>query len=96
MRFRTLTPAELSEIVKIQLSQLSSRLANLHITPKISQAAESWLASRGYDPEFGARPLRRVLQRELSDKLAVLLLEGVYNAGDAVEIDVENDRISFH
>jgi ATP-dependent Clp protease ATP-binding subunit ClpB len=96
VRFRPLTPADLSEIVRIQLRQLAGRTEGLGVTLEVGQAAEAWLAGRGYDPEYGARPLRRVLQRELADRLAVLLLDGTVHAGDTVQIGLVNDQLSFH
>ena len=96
VRFRPLTPADLSEIVRIQLRQLAGRTEGLGVTLEVGQAAEAWLAGRGYDPEYGARPLRRVLQRELADRLAVLLLDGTVHAGDTVQIGLLNDQLSFH
>ena len=96
VRFRPLTPSDLSEIVRIQLRQLAGRTEGLGVTLEVGQAAEAWLAGRGYDPEYGARPLRRVLQRELADRLAVLLLDGSVHAGDTVQIGLENDQLSFH
>ena len=96
VRFRPLTPADLSEIVRIQLRQLAGRTEGLGVTLEVGEAAEAWLAGRGYDPEYGARPLRRVLQRELADRLAVLLLDGTVHAGDTVQIGLVNDQLSFH
>jgi ATP-dependent Clp protease ATP-binding subunit ClpA len=65
------------------------------ITLDVDQAAEVWLAARGYDPDYGARPLRWVIQRELSDRLAVLLLDGTFQAGETVHIGVAEDRLKF-
>jgi ATP-dependent Clp protease ATP-binding subunit ClpB len=96
VRFRPLSPADLSEIVRIQLRQLAGRTEGLGVTLEVGEAAEAWLAGRGYDPEYGARPLRRVLQRELADRLAVLLLDGTVHAGDTVQIGLVNDQLSFH
>ncbi len=95
VRFRSLTPPDLNEIVRIQLRQLIERAEGLGITLKISQAAEAWLAARGYDPDYGARPLRRVLQRDLGDHLAVLLLDGTFHAGDTVHIAESGDQLRF-
>jgi ATP-dependent Clp protease ATP-binding subunit ClpB len=93
--FRSLTPADLGEIVRIQLRQLAGRASSLGITLVVSPAAEAWLAARGYDPDFGARPLRRVLQREVGDRLAVFLLQGAFDAGDTIRVDVAGDQLSF-
>jgi ATP-dependent Clp protease ATP-binding subunit ClpB len=95
VRFQSLTPDDLTGIVRIQLRQLIERAAGLGLTLQVSPAAEAWLAARGYDPDYGARPLRRVLQRDLSDRLAVLLLDGTFHAGDHVDIGVANDQLTF-
>jgi ATP-dependent Clp protease ATP-binding subunit ClpB len=95
VRFRSLTPDDLNGIVRIQLRQLIERAAGLGITLQVSPPAAAWLAARGYDPEYGARPLRRVLQRDLGDQLAVLLLDGTFHAGDTVHIAVADDRLRF-
>jgi ATP-dependent Clp protease ATP-binding subunit ClpA len=96
VRFRSLTPADLSEIVRIQLRHLAARAEGVGITLDVDSTAEAWLAARGYDPDYGARPLRRVIQREVSDRLAVLLLDGTFNAGDTIHIGVADDQLSFH
>ncbi len=93
--FRSLEPADLSDIVRIQLAQLAHRVGGLGITLEVSPAAGQWLAARGYDPDFGARPLRRVLQREIGDRLALLMLEGSFQAGDTVRVELEGDQLSF-
>jgi ATP-dependent Clp protease ATP-binding subunit ClpB len=95
VRFRSLTPDDLSQIVRIQLRQLAARADGVGITLDVDQAAEVWPAARGYDPDYGARPLRRVIQRELSDRLAVLLLDGTFQAGETVHIGVAEDRLKF-
>ena len=95
VRFRSLTPDDLTGIVRIQLRQLIERAAGLGLTLQVSPAAEAWLAARGYDPDYGARPLRRVLQRDLGDRLAVLLLDGTFHVGDHVDIGVADDQLTF-
>ena len=95
VRFRSLAPDDLSEIVGIQLRQLAGRAGDVGITLEVDQAAGAWLAGRGYDPDYGARPLRRVIQRELSDRLAVLLLDGTFQEGDTVHIGVAGDQLDF-
>jgi ATP-dependent Clp protease ATP-binding subunit ClpB len=96
IRFRSLAPADLAEIVRIQLRQFTGRADGVGIALDVDQTAEAWLAARGYDPDYGARPLRRVIQRELGDRLAVLLLDGTFCAGDTVHIGVAGDQLSFH
>jgi ATP-dependent Clp protease ATP-binding subunit ClpB len=95
VQFRSLTPDDLTGIVRIQLRQLIERAAGLGVTLQVNPAAEAWLAARGYDPDYGARPLRRVLQRDLGDRLAVLLLDGTFHAGDHVHIGVASDQLTF-
>jgi ATP-dependent Clp protease ATP-binding subunit ClpB len=94
--FRSLTPDDLAEIVRIQLRQLIVRAGGVGITLDVDRVAEAWLAAHGYDPDYGARPLRRVIQREIGDRLAVLLLDGTFHAGDTVHIGVADDQLSFH
>jgi len=93
IRFRPLTQDDIARIVTIQLDHLGRRLANRRLTLEVSDDALAWLAERGYDPVYGARPLKRVIQRELSDKLALALLEGQYQDGGTVKVDVEADAV---
>jgi len=95
VRFRSLTPADLTEIVRIQLRQLTERAEGLGLRLDVGEAAQGWLAARGYDPDYGARPLRRVLQRDLGDRLAVLLLDGTFHAGDTVHVGLADDELTF-
>ena len=87
VRFRHLDRDDLRRIVDIQLEQLRARLAERRRELDVTEAARDWLASAGYDPELGARPLRRVLQRGLEDALALALLEGRYCEGNTVVMD---------
>ncbi|HEX2578227.1 MAG TPA: AAA family ATPase, partial [Aquihabitans sp.] len=91
VRFRTLTTEDLSRIVEIQLEGLRERLAQRRITLVVLPEAEQALAREGFDPAFGARPLKRVIQREIGDRLALLLLEGDVSDGDAVTVGVGPD-----
>ena len=88
IRFRSLTEADLGRIVGIQLTQLRNRMADRRITLDVTDAAMAHLAHEGYDPVFGARPLKRVIQREISDRAAILILEGRVGEGDTVRVDV--------
>ena len=90
VRFRALTRDDLSRIVDIQLRHLETRLAGRRLTLVLTDEARTWLGDHGYDPTFGARPLRRVIQRELGDRLAVALLEGSYSEGDTIEVGVKD------
>ena len=71
--FDGLNPEELVEIVDIQLAQLQKRLAQRRLTLEVSQPAKKWLAERGFDPLYGARPLRRLIQQAIGDQLAKML-----------------------
>jgi ATP-dependent Clp protease ATP-binding subunit ClpB len=88
VRFRPLSPDDLGQIVDIQLRGLQRRLAERRLSLSVTAAAKSWLAKRGYDPVYGARPLKRLIQRAVADPLALALLEGKYSDGDIVTVDV--------
>jgi ATP-dependent Clp protease ATP-binding subunit ClpB len=95
VRFRELSEDDLAVIVEIQLGRLRSRLAERRLSLVVTPAAEQWLAKTSYDPDYGARPLRRVLQRSIEDPLALALLEGKYVNGSTVTVDVEGDSIAL-
>ncbi|HVE94282.1 MAG TPA: AAA family ATPase [Acidimicrobiales bacterium] len=95
IRFRSLERADLGRIVEIQLFALRRRLAERRLALDVTDAARDWLANRGYDPVYGARPLKRLIQRELGDRLAMALLEGKVVDGDTVLVDVANDEITL-
>ena len=86
--FEPLTEEQLESIVDIQLDQLSRRLAARRLTLDVSDSARFWLAVRGYDPMYGARPLRRLIQQAIGDQLAKLLLAGDVKDGDTVPVKV--------
>jgi ATP-dependent Clp protease ATP-binding subunit ClpB len=96
VRFKALSQEDLATIVEIQLRKLRDRLAERRLSLEVSPEAEAWLAKAGYDPDYGARPLRRVLQRNIEDPLALALLEGRYLEGSTVHVDVEGDEIALH
>ena len=75
------------DIVAIQLGRLRKLLADRRMTLELSDAALGWLANAGYDPVYGARPLKRVIQRSLQDPLALMLLEGKLGDGETVRVD---------
>jgi ATP-dependent Clp protease ATP-binding subunit ClpB len=91
VRFRELTEADIEKIVEIQLRLLERRLAERRLSLVVTEAARQWLAKRGYDPAFGARPLKRLIQRSVADPLALALLQGKYTEGDTVTVDVNHE-----
>jgi ATP-dependent Clp protease ATP-binding subunit ClpB len=95
IRFRSLTEADLGHIVHIQLAHLRDRLASRRINLEVTPAAEQLLARDGFDPAFGARPLKRVIQRELGDRVAVIILEGKVGDGGTLTVDAEGDSFTF-
>jgi ATP-dependent Clp protease ATP-binding subunit ClpB len=86
--FQALTQTELGEIVELYIDRLGKRLAGRRLDLAVTPAARRWLAERGYDPSYGARPLRRLMQREIDDRLARALLAGDVRDGDTVRVDV--------
>jgi ATP-dependent Clp protease ATP-binding subunit ClpB len=95
IRFRPLTEDDLGRIVTIQLQRLRERMADRRITLEVTPAAMAWLAHAGYDPAFGARPLKRVIQRELADRVALQILEGNVGDGGTVTVDITDDAITL-
>jgi ATP-dependent Clp protease ATP-binding subunit ClpB len=93
--FQPLGRDEIAHIVDIQVSQLQRRLEERKLTVVLTPAARAYLADKGYDPTFGARPLKRLIQREVQDALAMKLLSGEIAEGDTVEIDVRDDALAF-
>ena len=89
--FDALSVAELSKIVDLQVQSLSARLYERRLTLEVSEAAKSWLALSGYDPAYGARPLRRLVQRQIGDRLAKEILAGAITDGDTVLVDTAAD-----
>jgi len=93
--FDRLTDEELRKIVEIQIERLSKRLETRNIRLEVSEDAEELLAAAGYDPVYGARPLKRAIQRELLDPLSLELLEGRFADGDAIGVTASGDRLRF-
>jgi ATP-dependent Clp protease ATP-binding subunit ClpB len=88
VHFRQLTEQDIARIVDIQLRALDKRLAARRLSLVVTDAAKGWLARRGYDPVYGARPLKRLIQRTIGDNLALALLEGKYTEGDTITVDL--------
>ncbi len=95
VRFRALERADLAVIVGIQLERLRRRLAERRLTLVVTDEARALLAAEGYDPDFGARPLKRVIQRRVEDPLALAVLEGVYAEGDTVTVGALEGVVTF-
>jgi ATP-dependent Clp protease ATP-binding subunit ClpB len=93
--FHALTPEQLKHIVDIQLQILNKRLEERKIILNPSDAARDWLARTGYDPVYGARPLKRLIQKDIENPLALKLLEGEFADGDRIIIDAGTDGLTF-
>ncbi|MGC9269595.1 ATP-dependent chaperone ClpB [Acidiphilium sp.] len=92
--FRRLQRADMATIVDIQLKHLETLLADRKITLHLDQAARDWLANEGYDPVYGARPLKRVIQRSLQNRLATAILAGTIHDGETVNVGVGDDGLT--
>ncbi len=93
--FNRLQPEQLSSIVTIQLDQVIRRLADKKVELEFSPEARKWLATKGYDPVFGARPLKRVVQSEVLNPLAKDLIGGAIKSGEKIFVELKNDKIAF-
>ncbi len=93
--FHALMKSQLRDIVKIQIKRLEKRLAERKLTLKLSDAALDFVADVGYDPTYGARPLKRAIQREVETQLAKAILRSEFVPGDTIFVDVENERLAF-
>ena len=91
--FQPLDRSELAQIVDLQVQALDERLASRRISLEVTEAARTWLAEHGFDPIYGARPLRRLVQKEIGDQLARAILSGEVRDGDAVTVDVLDDGL---
>ncbi|KCZ88307.1 ATP-dependent chaperone ClpB [Hyphomonas johnsonii] len=94
--FKRLGRGEIDHIVDIQMERLEELLKDRKMKLDLSLDARNWLAARGYDPVYGARPLKRVIQKEIQDPLARLLLEGRIADGETIHVDVEGDMLSIN
>jgi len=91
--FHQITRDQMKRIVEIQINRLRPRLVDRHITLHLSDAAKDLLATEGYDPQYGARPLKRVIQKEVENRVARGILDGTIRDGDTVEIDAPNGKL---
>jgi ATP-dependent Clp protease ATP-binding subunit ClpB len=93
--FQSLDEEELSRIVDIQLEKLKKRLAQQQLTLDVDAAAKKLLAREGYDPQFGARPLKRAVQEHILNPLSMRLLEGEFKPGDKIKVTAKGDGLVF-
>jgi ATP-dependent Clp protease ATP-binding subunit ClpB len=93
--FRPLSRADLDHIVALQLARLRALVSAKGLVLDVTPAAMTWLAEAGYDPMYGARPLKRVIQRELQNPIALQVLEGTYAEGDTIHVDVAAGHLTF-
>ena len=93
VRFRSLTEDDIEQVLEIQLRQLETRMAERKLVLEVSDDARRSLARRGFDPDYGARPLKRLIQHAIVDPRALELLSGVYRDGDTVDVDVAGDGL---
>ncbi len=91
--FRELSQEDILQIVDIVLASVNERLVEYGLRVEATDAAKEWLSHEGYDPEFGARPLRRVIQTEIEDRLSDAVLAGNFKEGDVVLVDIEDDEV---
>jgi ATP-dependent Clp protease ATP-binding subunit ClpB len=93
--FQSLDESEIERIVDIQLEKLKKRLAQQQLTLDVDSAAKKLLASEGYDPQFGARPLKRAIQEHILNPLSMRLLEGEFKPGDKIKVIAKDDELVF-
>jgi ATP-dependent Clp protease ATP-binding subunit ClpB len=91
--FHQLTRSRIKDIIEIQLNRLRPRLAQRHINLRLSEEARDYLASEGYDPQFGARPLKRVIQKEIENRVARAVLDGTVRDGDTIDIEMRDGKL---
>jgi ATP-dependent Clp protease ATP-binding subunit ClpB len=93
--FHSLTMEHLTHIVDIQLDRVRHLLAGRNLTLEVTDAAKGFLAREGWDPTYGARPLKRTIQRTLQDPLALQILQGEFREGETVLVDFDGEQLTF-
>ena len=93
--FHALTREHMQQIVDLMLANVAHELVAKGVNMEVTPEAKVWLADKGYDPYFGARPLRRVIQDHIEDKLSDAVLAGQFNPGDTATIDLKDDEIQI-
>ncbi|HEV7362896.1 MAG TPA: AAA family ATPase, partial [Solirubrobacteraceae bacterium] len=95
VEFQPLTREQIGEIVDLQVAKVAARLAERGVVIELTDAARELIGNLGYDPTYGARPLKRVIQKRLVDRLAMALLEGEFTEGDTVRVDAADGELVF-
>jgi ATP-dependent Clp protease ATP-binding subunit ClpB len=95
VRFQSLTREQISEIVELQVNLVVARVAERGVRVTLTDEAKQLIGDMGYDPTYGARPLRRVIQKQLTDRLALALLKGELHEGDAVTVDAVDGELKL-
>jgi ATP-dependent Clp protease ATP-binding subunit ClpC len=93
--FKSLSLEDVKRIVDLQMHEIAERLGEQGLVVELSESARDWLARQGYDPQFGARPVRRTLQKYVESPLSVRLLKGDFRRGDVVEVDTDENGLVF-
>ena len=93
--FSSLSKADMEKIVALQMEDIQSRLSDHGLKVELTEEATQWLANEGYDSAFGARPLKRALQKHVESPLSVSLLSGEFAMGDTVLVDIDGEKIIF-
>jgi ATP-dependent Clp protease ATP-binding subunit ClpC len=93
--FRSLTKPDLVAILDLEINKVLGRLKARNIQLTLTEAAREFLVQKGYDPQYGARPMRRAVERHLEDPLAEEILRGALHEGDPVQVDVADDKLVF-
>jgi ATP-dependent Clp protease ATP-binding subunit ClpB len=93
--FKPLTLSQTKEIINLQIATLTGNLLSQGISLVITEKAVNWLADHGYDPQLGARPVKRLIQKEIINMLSKEIISGSLMREDKIILDIENDRISF-
>jgi len=94
--FSTLTREDMTKIVDLQMKEIQDRLQDHDLKAKLTEEARLWLAEEGYDENFGARPLKRILQKHVESPLSISLLAGEFKEGDTVMVDYDAEKKTNH
>ncbi len=93
--FRALDKEDIYRIIDIQMQQIQKRLAEKKMTIELTESAKHYIADQGFSPVYGARPLKRVLQKMILDNLALQILEGNFNEGDNIVVDFQSGNVTL-